>query len=115
MPNKAGAHVKLSKLNALDDANVVTPDWDQYELGENNPGYSVPTGYFVKGYLARALLPGRPLLVERYERNGERVQGYMETSTVQTVELLSENKIIFATDNSRYCLTFLDEEENEAI
>jgi hypothetical protein len=108
-----GAHVELTKLGDKDSPEVPTPAWDKYKLGERNDGLSVPSGYSVKGHLIRGVNPGFSVLVERYERNGETIDGYMETSTVKEVEHKSPWKIVFTTRNSRYCLTFLDEERNE--
>lgn len=60
---------------------------------------NIPIGYFVEGYLLSSVEVGKPVEIERLNRNGVDKYGYFRTSLVQSVE---GNLIV--TNNSTYSM-----------
>jgi len=106
---KQGDYVKLTKLSSVDDPEVETPSWDQYDYGDRN-GFSIPIDYWITG----ALLSGHPeegktCYIARDSRNGVECEGILQTSHIQSVAFIKQNdeqSVIFHTKNSVYGLEF---------
>lgn len=91
----AHEYVKLEKLQQVSETETLA------------------VGYWIKGLLFQDVQVGKPVLVERYVRNGEKVLGVMNTSIVQSIEPQGNGVLLLHTMNSIYRLEFLDEKEME--
>ena len=98
----------VEKIDVADDPNARTPDWENYDEGEANPGESVPVEYTAKGTLDSKIEEGRSIVLFRSERNGTRTPGVLTTSAVQSVEDHGDF-VIAETRNSIYKVTFHDD------
>lgn len=96
--------VKVQKIDAADDPDAKTPDWEDYNEGGANPGQSIPVEYTAKGTLDSEIEEGRSIVVFRSERNGTRAAGVLTTSAVQSVEDHGDF-MIAETRNSIYKVT----------
>lgn len=104
--------VKITKIKICEDAEYRTPDWDEYELGKINGNMSLPVDYYLEGYLLEEIKVGKPVLVERISRNGEKIGGFFSTSFVREISY-QENKNqeggcwFFKTLNSIYRMDYI--------
>jgi len=102
--------VKITKISASEKPEYATPNWKDYELGKINGNMSIPTDYFLEGYLLKEIKIGEPVMVERISRNGQKIGGFFTTSTV--LEFSWQEKMdyefgIFKTLNSIYKLEYI--------
>lgn len=65
-------------------------------------------GYWVVGVVNGDIEVGKPVIIERYIRNGEKIFGIMNTSIVQKI-IPQSNGLELHTLNSVYRVEFLDE------
>ena len=96
---------RLTKIKASNDA--------KYSPAENVETYrrslllgrelSPPIDYYVEGYLIHSLDIGDCLLMDRINRNGIAINGYMRTSPITHIEY-SYNETHITTENSIYKL-----------
>ena len=77
--------VKITKIKACENAEYATPDWKDYDVGKLNGNMSLPTDYYLEGYLIKEIVKGESVLVERISRNGEKIGGFFQTSKVTEV------------------------------
>ncbi len=101
--------VKIEKISPCEKPNVETAEKENYRCGDFN-SKSPFVGYTVIGTLLRPLATGDVMLVDRDERNGEKVNGYFHSSLIKTIERISDDgKVVrVSTENSVYKITFLD-------
>lgn len=96
---------RLTKIKASNDA--------KYSPAENVETYrkslligkelSPPIDYYVEGHLIHSLNVGDCLLIDRINRNGIDVKGYMRTSPITHIEYAYKETFI-TTENSIYKL-----------
>ena len=101
-------HVKITKVAPTTDPTVPTADKESYVCGKINPGVSPFVGYEIKGFLHAEPECGKPLMADRYERNGAEHLGYFHTSPVKSIEVVDETTLKILTGNSEYLLEQLD-------
>ena len=94
--------VRITKIKASEEAAYRSPSWDEYDLGKLNRDFSLPIDYWVEGYLLHEPEVGKPLLVERISRNGEKVYGFLRTSTIKEI-----NDNYLKTLNSVYRIDYI--------
>lgn len=97
-------YIRLTKIKASENPEYTTPHWNAYQHGVVNKGTSIPTDYWVEGYLINPLKIGESVMIQRIIRNGEEVSGFMTTS-----EIIEINGDIFETLNSIYKIEYLKE------
>lgn len=95
--------VRLKKLSAAMNPAAPTPEMANYKAGEDNGEVSLPVEYTVEGYLAKEVIVGEGLLIDRISRNGIMSKGITNTSPVVKQELLANGATIYTT-NSVYLL-----------
>lgn len=78
-----GTNVKMTKVTGKDNA-------------------SLPDEYTCSGVLSRDVVPGAPLLMDRYERNGLHVLGLFNTSIIEWIEKKEGNVFEIKTQNSTW-------------
>jgi len=91
--------IKLSKVSAVKQPVVPTPDSKDYIFGTINDNVSLPLDYWVEGYLMNEVVLGQAVLVNRTNRNGVECSGVLQTSEVTKI-----TKKGFNTQNSVYVL-----------
>jgi len=94
--------VKITKIKASEHPEYATPNWKDYAVGKLNGGVSIPVDYYLEGYLIREVQVGKPVLVERISRNGEKIGGFFSTSLVTEI---CDNG--FVTLNSVYKMDYI--------
>jgi len=93
--------VSVVKVDVSENPEHETPSWEDHDHGSPNPQKSLPIEYSVEGSLIYDLFEGNPMIVRRHKRNGEEVDGIMETSPIQSMERLGD-AVIVETMNSVY-------------
>lgn len=94
-------HIVLTKMTRLPGR----PDGDLHTLTEN---LLITEGYTIKGFYSDPPTIGKRFCVDRYERNGEKIEGAFSTSPVQSIE---RGKVtLITTENSVYRMEELPEE-----
>lgn len=96
---KSGDYVIITKLKAVDNPAVPTPDKKDYIPGGINLGVSLPVDYTIEGYLLSDIKVGERVIVDRRKRNGMEIGGLFSSSYV-----VSLNKDRFTTQNSVYLI-----------
>jgi len=96
--------VKITKIATVEDAQVPTPEFNNFTPGIDNVGVSLPIDYTVEGYLQNDVEIGKPVIMLRTKRNNVECQGLFTTSEVR--ELTSYG---FNTLNSKYAIETLSE------
>lgn len=71
---------------------------------------TVYVGYEVRGRLLADIIIGRPIRLDRFERNGQKVPGLFTTSYVTQVYFHTPHKADVHTGNSVYRVDVTDEE-----
>ena len=95
-------YVKLTKISAVENPEVKTPSFDEYDRKrDTNEKMSLPVEYTVEGYLTDDIEVGEHVVVQRVLRNGLKCFGMMTTSLVTEI---TDNG--FKTLNSIYKLEF---------
>lgn len=97
--------VKITKLGSVENPVVPTPNFNEYKQGENNGNVSLPTEYWLEGYLLNEPTVGSSVLVQRTCRNGIECSGSFFTSKVTKI---TDNG--FETQNSVYRVDVLEKE-----
>jgi hypothetical protein len=95
--------VRIRKLGPAPEANFEPGEWEDYQIGQKNPGVSVPTDYWLEGYLRGPIEVGKPVVIDRTSRNGVEISGLFESSPV--VAILDGG---FETENSVYQLEVVE-------
>ncbi len=90
-------HIQLTKLTRLPDR----PDgqlmaWDRFG--------SIEVGYVIKGHYDSPPKIGEAFIVNRYERNGVKIDGEFSTSPVQLISRTDDGKTQIQTVNSIYVM-----------
>jgi len=98
--------VKITKLGAVENPVVPTPNFNQYKPGEDNGDVSLPTEYWLEGYLLNEPTVGSSVLVQRTSRNGVECSGSFFTSKVTEITDYG-----FKTQNSIYRVDVLEKEK----
>lgn len=104
-------YIKLIKIDTSVNPEIPTPEMRKFAPGEHNPGASVPISYWVTGWLLNDVEVGRPLIIERNNRNGVVMPGIMNTSAIQEIELFPGG-LLLSTINSIYRLEWLNDESS---
>lgn len=105
----------MTKLEQVKDAKFVASDPDEYEYGQFNFGKSVPIGYWVTGKVYKDIKVGQHIMIARDCRNGKKVDGILETSSLQKIEKMSDSSFLLITKNSGYKLEILSEPKENHI
>lgn len=105
--------VKMTKVGAVEDTNIKTPEWEEYKMGEDNPGYSVPVQYWVTGRLIQDMAFDHGVMILRDTRNGVEVDGIMRTSPIVRMTKKTDKILELETENSVYLIEEL-EDQNES-
>ena len=93
--------MKLTKLQPAPNPVCPTPKMEDYILGDDNPGVSLPVDYWIEGHLIGEIKEGAPINVERHSRNGVTKLGLFSSSPVR--KIVRKDGVIYATtDNSIY-------------
>lgn len=95
-------YIRFTKLSAADKAKYPTAKEGEYKYGEVNKNVSPPVDYWVEGYLIRNILIGESVLIDRRVRNGVKVAGLFQSSTVKSIE-----GNLIKTNNSVYKIEYL--------
>lgn len=95
-------YVKICKLAPSSSPEYPTPSFDTYEVGKVNGEMSIPTDYWLEGYLIVEPTVGRSVIVDREVRCGIKTPGIFTSSEVTEV---TDNG--FKTLNSIYSLEYL--------
>ena len=93
-------HISLTKVARL-------PDRPEGSLMTETETLAISTGYTIKGFAPEPPEVGKRFYVDRYERNGDRIQGAFSTSLVARIYADAEGRLTFDTQNSTYRLTQL--------
>lgn len=99
---KVRPYVKISKISSSADPKYPTPSKEDYEGLKDVASLSIPTDYWIEGYLTQPPEVGKSVVVEREVRNGIKAMGVFLTSEV--VKVTTEG---FETLNSVYRLEVL--------
>lgn len=94
--------VRIKKIGVATTPLYPTPKIEDYEMGGDNPGVSLPIEYELEGDLVMPITVGQSVNVNRHSRNGVKCPGWFQTSTV--VELKGNT---FTTRNSLYQVEYL--------
>lgn len=81
----------------------------QVRVTKMSTGGSLPVGYTLSGELVDYVIPGRPLFVDRRERNGMQIRVWFQTSLVVETEATQEGLLV-RTQNGVYLVQELDNE-----
>jgi hypothetical protein len=100
MSFKSNDHIRVTKLGPVSEPYYATPSWDEYNDGSN--AYTIPTDYEAEGLLMVPLELEKPLIIDRWKRNGVEVRGLFRSSPVKKIIEESEFRAVFETLNSRY-------------
>lgn len=93
--------MKLTKLQPAPNPVCPTPKMEDYILGDDNPGVSLPVDYWLEGDLIGEIREGFPIVIERHSRNGVAKLGLFSSSPVRS--LVKKDGTLYATtDNSIY-------------
>lgn len=110
--------IKLTKINTNPDSEVQHAstveeyriDQERGTYGQFHEGKSPPIEYWVVGELLSTVEEGKPILIDRWNRNGVVRRGTMMTSIVNKIEEDGDVKYI-TTNNSLYKLEQVGDEE----
>lgn len=78
--------VELTKLGPVSDPVFPSISWEDAHLGGVNPGYSLPDGYTITGYLLEPPEIGKGLRILRVNRNGVQALGFYQSSPLRLIE-----------------------------
>ena len=95
--------VKITKISASENPIFPTPNYNEYIQGSDNGNVSLPTEYWLEGYLMNEPTVGASVLVNRTSRNGVVCGGCFFTSKVTKL-----TDIGFETENSVYRVDVLE-------
>lgn len=104
---KSGDFVSCIKLSFPEDAVYPTPTWEEYAVhvpGTYVENSTIPVNYCVTGELLYDIDLGSRVNIFRASRNGEKVDGWFQTSKVRSVTYLSEDELMVETNNSYYSI-----------
>jgi hypothetical protein len=76
---------------------------------------TLKVGYWIVGTLIRDVEVDKPMLIERFMRNGEEVPGVMTTSLVKSIVPQDDGSLFVHTENSIYCLSYLSQQEKDDL
>jgi hypothetical protein len=82
----------------------------QVRVTKLSSGGSLPSGYTLSGELVNFVIPGRPMAVDRRERNGMQISGWFQTSNVVSTLTTDEGLEVVTDNGSRYLVQELDED-----
>lgn len=94
---KAGTLVSIVKRSESANPIFRAANWETFTPGIYNPTASLPVDYEILGFLVEDIRVGKPVVLLRVARNGERVLGYYQSTTV--LELRED---AYVTMNSVY-------------
>ena len=109
---KIGDYIKLSKISLPEDALLPTPCFEDYRVGIENYGKSVPIGYTVEGSLINLPKVGSSLYINREVRNGITIPGITTTSEIVEISI-TKDKLYFKTLNSIYELVKQSQDQEQ--
>lgn len=95
--------VKITKLGPSKNPVVPTPNYNEYIQGIDNGNVSLPTEYWIEGYIMNNITLGCSVLVDRTSRNGVVCSGRFLTSKVTKI-----TESGFETENSIYRVDYLE-------
>ena len=98
-------YVRIQKMSFSDVPNVPTPDWLGFVEGKENPGKSIPNGYWVEGTMVTEPQEGMSIIIDRKVRNGVKVDGAFQTSLVASITEIAQGSLRVETRNSVYILS----------
>ncbi len=104
-----GKYVRIEKLEAAENSLFPTPNAQDFKYGEENPGMSIPKGYWMTGTLVADIEVGKSLMALRDCRNGVSALGEFISSAIKSVEN-QNNGLVVRTCNSTY---FVSETEDK--
>jgi hypothetical protein len=110
--------IKLTKIDINPNSQVQHAETvAEYREGMDNArwdnlfeGKSPPVDYYVVGNVIGEIVVGRPVMIDRWNRNGVVTRGAMTTSPVTTIEKNSDS-VYITTANSLYKLEEVSDEE----
>lgn len=94
--------VRISKISQVENAIFNAANIASYKAGQINEGVSLPVEYYVEGFFEQEPVVGKPVVVNRINRNGIEMSGVFVTSRVTEV-----NKREFKTLNSVYKIEYI--------
>lgn len=97
-------HIRLTKVTRLPDR----PDGDLLPADSHTERGAIVEGYTIKGFYSEPPAIGKRFYVDRYERNGIKVEGEFSTSPVWDVEVKGD-KTAITTQNSIYLMETIEE------
>lgn len=100
-------YVQITKIKAVENPELPTPDIEDFTPGAINSGMSIPIEYTCVGLLQNDVEIGEPVIMARHTRNGVKALGIFMTSLVTEIEP-ADNGLVFYTQNSVYKLEWLD-------
>lgn len=91
-------HVQITKLTRLPDR----PNGDLLAIDYTG---SIEEGYSIRGYLTAPIECGKRVFVDRYERNGIKIEGEFVSSPVAEYgDLYDDGRFCIRTENSVYLM-----------
>jgi hypothetical protein len=91
--------IKITKFSVADKPKAETPNKNNYKYGEDNGEVSLPVDYWAVGNLLEPIKVGKPIKMERFNRNGIECYGIFISSPV--TKLCGK---IAETFNSKYLI-----------
>jgi len=96
-------HIRLTKVTRLPDR----PDGDLMPSDLSIERGAIIEGYTIMGFYTEPPTIGKRFCVDRYERNGVKIEGEFSTSPVWDVEVKGD-KTAITTQNSIYLMEELE-------
>jgi hypothetical protein len=96
-------YIRITKLCSSPNPLYPMKDLNEYEHGQINPGYTLPSEYYVEGTITNPPVVGESFTMLRSNRNGVKISGIFTTSKVTKI---TDNG--FETLNSVYLLEDID-------
>lgn len=98
--------VKLTKLGAVGDPLIPTPEWDGWD--KDGPNIGFPSGFEVTGTLDGPLCPGSTVEIQCLTSNGIQVDETFRTSLVTELNQIDDKTLTISTMNSVYLMRTME-------
>jgi len=96
-------HIRLTKITRLPDR----PNGDLMPADSHTERGAIVEGYTIRGFYTEPPTIGKRFCVDRYERNGVKIEGEFSTSPVDGFDR-KEGYILITTENSVYRMEELE-------
>lgn len=97
------SRVRVTKIRSSSDPLYPMKDLGEYDHGQLNPGYTLPSEYYVEGAMTHPPTVGQSFRMLRFNRNGVESSGLFITSEV--TKIMDDG---FETLNSVYKIENID-------